>query len=105
MCRNKSDEDGLTRCKCKVHNADDLKECACVDQVENDAAKMEKQNASNVLTAIKNALSNENNNYDNVEQLFDSLGVSQGTFEAAYQCFARNTHVVLKRQVNEVWVN
>lgn len=33
------------------------------------------------------------------------LGINQAHFEDAYKCFSQNTHVVLKRQVNEVWIN
>ncbi len=66
---------------------------------------MDKKVASDILTAIKKALSDENSNYDSVEHLFASLGITQAAFEAAYKRFGRSTHVVLKRQVSEVWVN
>lgn len=52
---------------------------------------MESKWASHILTAIKKALADENSSYNSVER-FDKR-------------FGRNMHVVLKRQVNEVWVN
>lgn len=35
---------------------------------------------------------------------FESLGLDQAAFEEAYRRICRNSHVVLKRQVNEVWI-
>lgn len=55
------------------------------------------------MSTIKNVLSDENSNNDSVEHLH--LGINQATFEAAYKSFNRNTQIVLKGQVNEVWVN
>merc|ERR1712035_62491 len=66
---------------------------------------MSKERASTILTAIKKALSDETVSYDSVEHLFTSLRISQARFEAAYQRCARKTEVVLKRQVNETWIN
>lgn len=57
------------------------------------------------MNKIKMALLDENSSYDSVEDLFDSLGITQAVFEAAYKRLGRNTRVVLKRQPNEVWVN
>lgn len=66
---------------------------------------MKKEYAVNVMTAIKEALSDEDARYDTVEQLFKHLGINQALFEEAYNRCGRNTHVVLKRQANEVWIN
>ncbi|MGL5904564.1 MAG: hypothetical protein ACRCZO_17910, partial [Cetobacterium sp.] len=40
-----------------------------------------------------------------VESLFASVGINQDLFEMAYKCINNTTHIVLKRQLNEVWVN
>ena len=66
---------------------------------------MKKDQASEILTKIKVALTNENSNYDSVEHLFKSLGITQAVFEAAYERCGRNTHIVLKRAINEIWIN
>ena len=50
-------------------------------------------------------MSDENSCYDSVEHLFHHLGITQEAFEAAYNICARSTQVVLKRQVNEAWIN
>lgn len=59
------------------------------------------------MTKIKEALSEENCSFASVEHLFESVGIYQAVFEAVYKhCGGgRNTYEVLKRQVNEVWIN
>lgn len=66
---------------------------------------MKKELASNILSDIKKALSEENCSFNSVDQLFSRLGLSQELFETAYNRLSRNTHVVLRRQVDEVWIN
>lgn len=56
------------------------------------------------MAKVKTALSDDTVKYDSVNQLFDSVCLNQDTFEAAYKCMGKNTHV-LKRQVDEIWVN
>lgn len=103
ICHGKSDTKKL--CKCQVDNIDNVtKECACVNQSLTDF-KMNREKAGDILSAIKKALSDENCNYNSVKHLFKHLGINQSIFELAYKSFTRNTQVVLKRQVNEVWVN
>lgn len=43
--------------------------------------------------------------YDSLDQLFTVLNINQEIFETAYKRCSRNMHVVLKRQVNKVWIN
>ena len=64
-----------------------------------------KEIALAIMKKIKQALSNDNASFDSVEELFGHLGLNQSRFEAAYNRVARKTHVVLKRQANEVWIN
>lgn len=90
---------------CEEEKTDDLTKCACVQGQSQKDLKMKREQASEILSAVKKALSDENSNYDSVEHLFQHLGINQATFEVAYKSLNRNTHVVLKRQVNEVWVN
>lgn len=59
----------------------------------------------NIMTKTIEALSDENASYENIEKLFTDLKINQSTFEAAYNRVAKNTHVVLKRQANKVWIN
>lgn len=104
ICRGKSDT--KKKCKCKVDKKVDTltKKCACANEgpVE---FKMKREQAGDILLAIKKALSDENCNFNSVEHLFKHLRINQATFERAYKTFSRNTQVVLKRQVNEAWVN
>lgn len=102
ICHGKSD--AKQQCKCQVVKTDKFTECACVNPGQTDF-KMNREQAGEILSAIKKTLSDEDSRYDSVEHLFEHLGINQATFEAAYKCFSRNTQLVLKRQVNEVWVN
>uniref|UniRef100_A0AAX7UK93 ATP-dependent DNA helicase n=1 Tax=Astatotilapia calliptera TaxID=8154 RepID=A0AAX7UK93_ASTCA len=105
ICRRKSDV-SEQKCKCQVDKReDDLQQCACESQRQQDSIKMRRKQASDILTTIKKALSDESRSFESVEHLFQSLGMNQATFEEAYKCFSRNTHVVLKRKLNEVWIN
>ncbi len=78
-------------CKCKVDRTDKVTQCTCKNQGQTALDKMDKKLASDILTAIKKALSDENNSYDSVEHLFASLGITQAAFEAAYKRFGRST--------------
>ncbi len=57
--------------------------------------------ADNILTKIKKALSDENFSYESEEQLFSSLGITQG-FEAAYEHFALKERVVLMFELTDI---
>ena len=59
--------------------------------------------ACGIMTAVKTAVLEEK--IDSVQSLFDSVGINQKLFEMAYKCINNTTHIVLKRQLNEVWVN
>uniref|UniRef100_A0A9J8ADG0 ATP-dependent DNA helicase n=1 Tax=Cyprinus carpio carpio TaxID=630221 RepID=A0A9J8ADG0_CYPCA len=59
--------------------------------------------ARNIMTAVKKAVSEEQ--FNSLETLFHSVGINQELFEMAYKCINNSTHIVLKRQLNEVWVN
>ncbi|XP_050957725.1 LOW QUALITY PROTEIN: uncharacterized protein LOC127158760, partial [Labeo rohita] len=102
ICRGKSHEE--KKCICQVDNSDTLRKCVCDNQGQSNF-KMKKEQAGEILSGIKKTLSDDNCNYDSVEHLFKHLGINQASFEAAYKSFSRNTQIVLKREVNEVWVN
>ncbi|XP_042601481.1 uncharacterized protein LOC122140744 [Cyprinus carpio] len=103
ICHGKNDT--IKPCKCQGDNIDNVtKECACLNQGLTDF-KMNTEKAGDILSSIKKSLSDENCNYNSVEHLFKHLGINQSIFELAYKSFTRNTQVVLKRQINEVWVN
>ncbi|XP_035813472.2 uncharacterized protein LOC118471686 [Amphiprion ocellaris] len=84
------------KCVCHVGKKDKLVSCTCL---------MRKDRAAEILTKVKNALADEKSSFDSLESLFHSGGVTQGLFEKAYKCCSKETHVVLKRDINEVWVN
>ena len=64
-----------------------------------------KEFAVKILNSVKQALSDENVIFESLEQLFESVGINQAIFEAAYKLVGRKTHVVLRRQIGEVWMN
>ncbi|XP_059198565.1 uncharacterized protein LOC131978809 [Centropristis striata] len=99
------EEDGKKSCKCKVDEAHKLDHCACKNEGQTKPEIMKKEIAVAIMTKIKTALSDENASFDSVEQLFRLLGLNQTIFEAAYDRVGRKTHIVLKRQANEVWIN
>ncbi|XP_016118254.1 uncharacterized protein [Sinocyclocheilus grahami] len=103
ICRGKSDV--KSQCNCHADKTGNVtNECACVNQGQTDF-KINREKAGEILSAIKKALSEENCNYNSVEHLFKQLSINQSIFELAYKSFSRNTQVVLKREVNEVWIN
>ncbi|XP_034537730.1 uncharacterized protein LOC117811513 isoform X3 [Notolabrus celidotus] len=104
IARGKSLED-LKKCKCQVEKTGSSAVCTCKSQVDKDSEKRMRDHAAKILEAVKKALSDENRSFGCLDELFDSLGITQRAFERAYKLFSRNTHVVLKREVNEVWVN
>ncbi|XP_073688497.1 uncharacterized protein [Garra rufa] len=59
--------------------------------------------ARGIMTKVKKAVSEEQ--FNSLESLFNSVGINQELFEMAYRCTNNNTHIVLKRQLDEVWVN
>ncbi|XP_073681626.1 uncharacterized protein [Garra rufa] len=102
ICRGKSYE--KKNCICQVDNSDTSRKCVCDNQGQSNF-KMKKEQAGKILSGIKKTLSDDNCNYDSVECLFKHLGINQASFEVAYNSFSQNTQIVLKREVNEVWVN
>ncbi|XP_034553964.1 uncharacterized protein LOC117823040 isoform X1 [Notolabrus celidotus] len=105
IARGKSLEDLKKTCKCRVEKTGSLAVCTCKSQIDKDSEKRMRDHAADILAAVKKALSDENRSFGSLDELFDSLGITQRAFERAYKLFSRNTHVVLKREVNEVWVN
>ena len=98
ICRSSEDQ-CLAECSCN------LTPCECV-KLESLAEKKEKKEfAVKILNSVKKALSDENVIFESLEKLFESLGINQAIFEAAYKLVGRKTHVVLQRQIGEVWIN
>ncbi|XP_062414175.1 uncharacterized protein LOC119206796 [Pungitius pungitius] len=100
ICR-KTEECEQT-CLC---NVTPLTPCGCGHKERLAAEEKKRALARKMMTSIKLALSNEEANFGCVAELFEALGINQTTFEAAYNCVSRNTHVVLKRDIDEVWIN
>ncbi|XP_029976984.1 uncharacterized protein LOC115409845 isoform X4 [Salarias fasciatus] len=61
--------------------------------------------AKEIIRKVKVALSNEEATFDSVDALFSSMGIDQSVFEKAMQLTTKKTSVVLKRNVDDVWVN
>ncbi|XP_055084859.1 uncharacterized protein LOC117386041 [Periophthalmus magnuspinnatus] len=64
-----------------------------------------KEEAEFIMSVLKNAIVDENNLCLSAEELFASLGLSQFTFEQVYSVLDGHTHIVLKRDVAETWIN
>nr|XP_057920504.1 uncharacterized protein LOC131117065 [Doryrhamphus excisus] len=98
------DGQGQKTCTCQVSQSTGVKTCTCPKASQN-AVNMKAEEASEIIKSIKTALADENHAYQSVEHLFHSLGITQNTFEAAHRRLGRRTEVIMKRQINEVWIN
>ncbi|XP_070407786.1 uncharacterized protein [Nothobranchius furzeri] len=103
ISRGEKYQDAAKTCKCD--KTDSTVQCPCLCQDKSRKQEMDKDVASAILTKVKTAISSDDCPYTSVEDLFRGLGISQELFETAYKRFCRNTHVVLKRQVDEIWIN
>ncbi|XP_035506699.2 uncharacterized protein LOC118320024 [Scophthalmus maximus] len=101
--------------------------CACVDQVEQSVDVVDdgkplcpgirefvkellgqgekREEAAALLYGLQKALSDESRTYESLDELFKEFHIDQAQFEAAYKLVGRKKHIVLKREVNEIWVN
>ncbi|XP_042610591.1 uncharacterized protein LOC122144028 [Cyprinus carpio] len=84
---------------CQNNKREKLNECTNPDI--ND--KLNVKYAHDIMATVKKAVLDQN--IKSMEELFGSVGINQDLFEMAYKCINNNTHIVLKRQLNEVWVN
>ncbi|XP_049447557.1 uncharacterized protein LOC125898007 [Epinephelus fuscoguttatus] len=73
ICQREPDE-VVEQCTCPVDPTNILAPCECEKRLA--AKKRKKEQAKNILTAIKTALSDDNSCYDSVEQLFHHLGIT-----------------------------
>nr|XP_054591539.1 uncharacterized protein LOC129155839 [Nothobranchius furzeri] len=79
-----------------------------VDNKENPSDKSSsdlKKAAKHIMTKVKEALTSENNTFSSIDDLFNSIGIDQTTFETAYKLTSTKTTVVHKRSINDIWVN
>ncbi|XP_072565389.1 uncharacterized protein [Paramormyrops kingsleyae] len=72
---------------------------------ETDGQPLKKEVADTMMKKVKDAVLNSEANYDSVDSLFSTIGISQEIFEAAYSRITKKTTIVLKRRPCEVWVN
>ncbi|XP_071958642.1 uncharacterized protein [Antedon mediterranea] len=70
---------------------------------DNDDGDANKQ-AQELLTSVKNALANEET-YQSAKELFQSLDITQSTYEDANNCITNEEKIVLKRNPQDAWVN
>lgn len=66
---------------------------------------MDVDQAKEIMLKVKQAISNTEATYENVNALFESIGINQYMFERAYQATTNKQSVVLKRNATDVWVN
>ncbi|XP_055088458.1 uncharacterized protein LOC117393626, partial [Periophthalmus magnuspinnatus] len=64
-----------------------------------------KEEAEFIMSVLKNAILDETNLCLSADELFASLGLSRFTFEQVYSVLDGHTHIVLKRDVGEAWIN
>nr|XP_054593339.1 uncharacterized protein LOC129160189 [Nothobranchius furzeri] len=79
-----------------------------VDNKENPSDKTSsdlKKAAKHIMTKVKEALTSENNTFSSIDDLFNSIGIDQTTFETVYKLTSTKTTVVHKRNINDIWVN
>ncbi|XP_061601162.1 uncharacterized protein LOC133463585 [Cololabis saira] len=88
------------KCKCKV-----VDPCTCGKRVDKTKERMKSEDARGILEKIKNAVLDERYSNVSFNTMLRSLGINQSIFEEAYNRIATKTTIVMKRQINEVWVN
>ncbi|XP_074521382.1 uncharacterized protein LOC141787083 [Halichoeres trimaculatus] len=106
ICR-KTEEDPKDSCQCQTGNTENSAPLPCDCQAKKEAQKKIREQASALLRSVKLLLADEekSSKFSSIDQLLHSVGTDQNGFEQAYKLFARKTHIVLKRQINEVWIN
>ncbi|XP_038139885.1 uncharacterized protein LOC119782800 [Cyprinodon tularosa] len=103
ICRGEKYQDTVKKCQCNLDETDTTLKCVCSAKKADEL--MESDMANTILTKVKNALLDENSTYSTVEDMFEGLGINQRLFEMAYKRCSRKTVVVLKRGMNEIWIN
>ena len=101
ISRSVGADDGEKPCTCKVDGENSLVSCAC----KKAKSDMKKEDAVKILKDIKEAILDGKADGESVQQLFARLGINQAVFQAAFNRYGRKTEVVLKRQVNAIWIN
>merc|ERR1712035_258217 len=74
-------------------------------QQSNDKTSDAAAKAKEIMKKVKLGLSNEEATFDSIDAIFSSIGINQSIFEKAFQLTTKKTSVVLKRNINDVWVN
>ncbi|XP_030832522.1 uncharacterized protein LOC115920595 [Strongylocentrotus purpuratus] len=72
------------------------------DQIK--ASTKIKDDAEKLLKSVKDALSN-GIEYNSVNHLFEKLGITQNQFENAHNELASQQSIIIKREIQDVWVN
>ncbi|XP_075334585.1 uncharacterized protein LOC142395729 [Odontesthes bonariensis] len=98
ICRSEKDKDKT--CTCNLDKTSSNVQCACASK-----EAMAQNQAKEILSKVKSLLADETCPYRTVEEIFQRLGINQEIFEKVYKRVSRHTHVVLKREINEIWIN
>lgn len=97
-------QDIFKTCTCPISDTDTSIQCTCTaDKLK--AIQEQKSASKIIMSQLKTTLSTDSKTFDSVNHLFQSLGLHQDIFESAYKNITKTTQVVLKRRVNEVWIN
>ncbi|XP_055017901.1 uncharacterized protein LOC129411312 [Boleophthalmus pectinirostris] len=84
----------------KCHLKNEEAECVCPPD---DPTRMGKERAQTIMSDLQNGLRNEI--AKTTAELQAKVGITQNVFEEAYQVLDGHTCIVLKREVDEVWIN
>ncbi|XP_064617311.1 uncharacterized protein LOC135481415 [Liolophura sinensis] len=67
--------------------------------------EMNCEEAKRILEALWEALSNQEHAFGNTEDLFTAVGINQDQFQEAYTMLSKRASVVLRRGLDDVWLN
>ncbi|XP_073671989.1 uncharacterized protein [Paramisgurnus dabryanus] len=71
----------------------------------NNCKQIPKEIAEVIVKKVKECLLNTDIVFDSVDSLFETVGINQELFEAAYNKMTKKTSVLLKRKPCDIWVN
>ncbi|KAK7940387.1 hypothetical protein WMY93_003713 [Mugilogobius chulae] len=81
-----------------------LQEAECICPPD-DPDRMSKEDATRIMTAYKQACSNELDSPGDLEALFNRLNINQDILEEAFEVLGGRTCIILKRGIAEIWIN
>lgn len=96
ICHKPEDDEVVEPCQCK-------EKCVCLQEI---VLKMQqKEQAENILSRVRAAITQTDKQYSSIEELFAAVAVTQDSYQWAYQLLTKKTQTVLKREPNALWIN